>query len=178
MRALGVAALTVVLASAQVALGVTGRGAIALPTGITVSALAVPALVAAIVAGPLSGAVVGGAFGATSLLLATTPLFQDPVIAFLPRLLIGPVAWLIYRGTRSLNEWLALALSGAAAAVVNTGGVLALAIVRRGPIGAPFLSTSVALDVARASLPSEALLAALAALATGLVVALVRRSGR
>lgn len=153
----------------QVALGVTGRGSVALPSGLDATVLSIPAALAAVLAGPTAGALVGGVFGLTSFVLATTPLFQNPVIAIVPRVLIGLIAAFVYRGVRPLNETLALALAGAAGATANTALVLGLAAVLPGPLGGPYLAPGAAWEVARTNVPSEAALAALVTVAVGLV---------
>jgi uncharacterized membrane protein len=157
-----------VLVAIQVALALTGLSFVPLPTGLNVTILAIPAVLAAVLAGPIAGAVVGGVFGVMSLALATSPLFQNPAVAIVPRVLIGPIAAFVYRTVRPVNEVLALALAGAAGAVANTGLVLGLAIVLPGPLDAPYLAPGAALDVARTNLPSEAVLAAVVTVAVGL----------
>jgi uncharacterized membrane protein len=51
--------------------------------------------------------------------------FTNPLLAVLPRLFIGPVAWLVYR---AFKRWpaVALALSGALGSLTNTGLVLGM----------------------------------------------------
>jgi uncharacterized membrane protein len=46
-----------------------------------------------------------------------------------PRLLIGLVAWLVYRALRPMNQDLAAAAAGVAGTLTNSIGVLGLAIV-------------------------------------------------
>lgn len=159
--------ITGVLAVLQLGLAVTGLGSVLLPTGLNVTILAIPSILAGVLAGPVAGAVVGGVFGATSFALATSPLFQDPVIAMVPRVLIGPIAALVYRAVRPINNVLALGLAGVAGAVANTGLVLALAIVRPGPTGAAYLAPSAAWQIVGTNLPSEAIVAALVVVVVG-----------
>ncbi len=160
-------ATTAVLAAIQVALTVTGRGTIPTPIGLNVTILSTPSIVAGVLAGPIPGAVVGAAFGVLSLALATTPLFHDPIIAVLPRLLIGPVAAGVYRLLRSTNESLALLAAGAAGAATNTALVIGLGTVLTGPVGAPYLAPAAAWDIIRRSLPPEAAIAAVIVLIVG-----------
>lgn len=61
--------------------------------------LHIPAILGGILGGPIVGAVVGLTFGLFSFLRATLPLFKDPLVAILPRLFIGVVAWAVYTGS-------------------------------------------------------------------------------
>lgn len=167
MRSPRTLAITGVLAAVQIALAVSGLGSVPLPTGLNVTVLAIPAILAGVLAGPIASVVVGGVFGVTTLALATSPLFQNPVIAIVPRLLIGPIAALVYRGVRPTNDILALGLAGVAGAIANTGLVLAFALVLPGPLSAPYLAPGAAWDIARTNLPSEAVLAALVTIIVG-----------
>ena len=164
-----VLAITVALTLVQVALAATGRGTVPLPIGLNVTILSVPAILAAILVGPVSGVVVGAAFGLLSLALATSPLFHDPVVAVLPRLLIGPVALVVYRFVRSANESLALVMAGGFGAATNTLLVLGLATVRTGPIGAPYIAPAAAWEIIRRNVPAEAAIAGMIVLVVGLL---------
>lgn len=54
----------------------------------------IPAIIGGILEGPLVGLIVGLGFGFASFMNATVPMFKDPLVAILPRLLIGVVsAW-------------------------------------------------------------------------------------
>ena len=108
-----------VLAAIQIVLGLTGLGFIPLPTGVNATILHIPAILAGVVAGGVAGVATGGIFGLFSFLRATTPLFQNPVIAFGPRLLIGFVAFIVYRAVKPINEVLALALAGALGTLIT-----------------------------------------------------------
>lgn len=56
----------------------------------------IPVILAAILEGPVVGALVGFIFGLFSFMQATLPFFKDPIIAFVPRVLIGIVAYYVY----------------------------------------------------------------------------------
>jgi uncharacterized membrane protein len=163
-------AVAAVLAAIQVILAVIGFTTVALPNGLNVSVLFLPSLVAGVLAGGLPGAAVGAVFGVTSLVLATAALFQNPVIAIVPRVLIGPTAALVFRSLRQKNEIVALALAGASGAIANTGLVLALATVVPGPAGAPYLAPDAALEIARTNIPIEAIAGALVATVISIAV--------
>lgn len=160
-------AVTVVLAAVQVAIALTRTGTLPLPTGFNVSLFAVPAVLAAVLSGVVSATVVGAVFGAMTLALATTPLFQNPIVALGPRLVFGAVAALTYLALRRINWPLALIVAGAIGPAVNTGLVLLLATVLFSPVGAPYLSPDAAWDVARATIPAESIVGALVALVVG-----------
>jgi uncharacterized membrane protein len=122
--------ITALMAAIAVVLGWTHWGFIPWFGGAALTIMHVPAIIAAIIVGPLSGAVVGLVFGLFSMLQAalapTGPAdvwFTNPLLAVLPRLFIGPVAWLVYQ---ALKRWpaVALVISGAIGSITNTGLVL------------------------------------------------------
>ena len=164
-----------VLAAIQLALGITGIGFIPLPTGVNATILHIPAILAGVMEGWVAGLAVGGIFGLFSFLRSTTPLFSNPIIAFGPRLLIGVVAYLVYRGLRPINEPLALAAAGVLGTLTNTVLVLSLAVLLRGPNGTPYLAPGVAWSVALTNGVPEAIVAGIITLAVGLAV---RGAGR
>ena len=89
------------LAGITIALGVSGYGII--PLGpLNVTTLHVPTLIGAIVEGPKVGAFVGFIFGCYSLWQNITapnilsPLFINPIISVLPRVLFPILAYLVY----------------------------------------------------------------------------------
>ncbi|MHB0875079.1 MAG: ECF transporter S component [Anaerolineae bacterium] len=60
--------------------------------------LHIPAIIGAILGGPIVGVLVSTTFGVMSFLMATVPMFKDPSVAILPRVFIGLAAWLAYAG--------------------------------------------------------------------------------
>jgi len=70
------------------------------------------------------------------------------LIAFGPRLLIGVVAYFVYRGLRRINEPFALLAAGVLGTATNTVLVLGMAVLLTGPNGAPYLPADVAWTVA------------------------------
>ena len=160
--------VTAVLAAVQFALAAARVGPIPLPTGLNVSVFAIPAVLGGVLAGPLSALIIGAVFGAMTLALATTPPFQDPIIAIVPRLIFGPVAALAYRALRTVNGAVALAVAGALGPAVNTGLVLLFAATLTGPVGAPYISADAAWDVARSFIPAEAAIGVIVTLVVGL----------
>jgi uncharacterized membrane protein len=164
-----------VLAAIQLALGITGIGFIPLPTGVNATILHIPAILAGVMEGPVAGLAVGGIFGLFSFLRSTTPLFSNPIIAFGPRLLIGVVAYFVYRAVRPINEALALVLAGVLGTLTNTILVLSLAVLLTGPNGTPYLAPDVAWSVALTNGVPEAIVGGIITLAVGLAV---RGAGR
>ena len=164
-----------VLAAIQIVLGLTGLGLIPLPTGVNATILHIPAILAGVIAGPVAGIATGGLFGLFSFLRATTPLFQNPLIAFGPRLLIGLVAFLVYRALKPVNEVLALAMAGALGTLTNTVLVLSLAVLLPSPAGTPYLAPELAWTVALTNAPGEVIVATLITVAVGMAI---RGAGR
>jgi uncharacterized membrane protein len=120
-----------VLGAVAILLGVTRLGYIPVPTAAgNATIMHIPAIIGGIMQGPLVGLIVGAIFGISSFLNATVPLFKDPLVAILPRLFIGVVAWLVYAGLRRKNEYLAVAVSAFLGTLTNTVLVLTMAVVR------------------------------------------------
>jgi len=121
-----------VLSAVAALLGITRLGYIPWFSGAALTVMHVPAIVAAVLEGPVVGAVVGLIFGLTSLLQAAIaptgaldPAFVNPLISVLPRLLVGPAAWLVYAAFRGKLQAPALILSGLVGSLVNTALVVA-----------------------------------------------------
>jgi uncharacterized membrane protein len=91
--------VTGVLGAIAIVLGlVPGLGFIPAPTPAgSATTMHIPVIIAGILEGPLVGALVGAIFGFFSFVRSTTPIFKNPVIAFAPRILIGVVAFLVFR---------------------------------------------------------------------------------
>ncbi len=87
-----------VLVALTIILGlVPGIGFIPLPN-ISGSATTehIPTILGSILEGPLVGMVTGLTFGLISFLRSPVPLFRDPLVSVLPRVLIGLTPWLVY----------------------------------------------------------------------------------
>ncbi|MDR2783713.1 MAG: ECF transporter S component [Treponema sp.] len=97
-------AVTGVLSALVIALGTTGLGFIVFPFGAAITILQTPVIIGAILEGPFAGFFIGLLFGVFSVvqsaLMAATPIdmafVTHPYIAIVPRVLIGPAAWLFY----------------------------------------------------------------------------------
>lgn len=110
---------------------IPGLGYIPVPTEAgSATIMHIPAIIGGIIGGPIVGALVGLVFGLTSFVRATSPLFKDPIIAILPRLLIGVAAFAIYFSLRRWNDTIAVGAAAVAGTLTNTILVLTLAVVR------------------------------------------------
>jgi len=116
-----------VMGAISVFLGATHLGFIPWLAGAALTIMHVPVIIGAVLEGPGVGLAIGLIFGAFSLIQGaiapTGPAdvwFTNPLVSIVPRLFIGPVAWLIYRGLRDTSEMAALAGAGVAGSLTNT----------------------------------------------------------
>jgi len=130
IRKIGVAG---VLGAIAILLGATHWGFIPWFAGAALTIMHVPAIIGAVLEGPIVGLAIGGLFGIFSLIQGaiapTGPAdtwFVNPLISVLPRLLIGPVAWAVYRALAPVNEQLALVITGIAGSLTNSVLVLTM----------------------------------------------------
>jgi uncharacterized membrane protein len=158
-------------------LGATRLGFIPVPIPFIGNAtiMHIPAILGGALEGPIVGLLTGAVFGIFSFLYADVPLFKDPIVAILPRLLIGVVAWAVFAALRRRNVDLASAAAGVLGSLTNSVGVLGLGLLL--PIGAQSYLTP-ALVVA--SIPQVIAEAVLAAVVTVVLVrgVMLFRSGR
>jgi len=124
--------ITGVLSAISILLAVTPIGYLISIAGISATTMHIPVIIGAVLEGPVVGALIGLVFGLTSLIRAATapngpidPLFINPLLSVLPRLLIGPAAWLAWR---ALRRWpvVGLAAAGVAGSITNTILVLVM----------------------------------------------------
>ncbi len=117
-----------VLAAIAILLGYTRLGFIPVPNlAGNATIMHVPAIIGGVLEGSLVGALIGGIFGLFSFLQATTPVFKNPIVAIVPRLLIGIFAYFTYVGLKRVNEYAALAVAAVVGSLTNTIFVLGLA---------------------------------------------------
>jgi len=123
-----------VMSAIAILLGATHWGFIPWFAGAALTIMHVPVIIGAVLEGPVVGVVIGFIFGLFSLIQAaiapTGPAdtwFTNPVLSILPRLFIGPFAWLAYRALEKLNRTLALIVSGVVGSLTNT--VLVLGVI-------------------------------------------------
>ena len=118
--------ITALMAAVAVVLGWTHWGFIPWFGGVSLTIMHVPVVIAAVLVGPVSGVAVGLVFGIFSMIQAaiaptgpTDVWFTNPLLAVLPRLFIGPCAWLV---GRAFKRWLPASLALAGAGWTLTGG--------------------------------------------------------
>lgn len=124
--------VTGVLAAIACLLGWTHWGFIPWFSGASLTIMHVPVIIGAVLEGPIVGVGIGLIFGLFSMIMASIgpvgvqdPLFSNPLISILPRLFIGPIAWLVFR---AMKKWKvpALILAGVAGSLTNTILVLGM----------------------------------------------------
>jgi len=124
--------ITGVMGAIACFLGITHWGFIPWFAGASLSIMQVPVIIGAILEGPLVGALIGLIFGVFSMIQAavaptgpTDVWFTNPLLAVLPRLVIGPVAWLVWQ---ALPRWPipGMIASGIAGSLTNTITVLGM----------------------------------------------------
>jgi uncharacterized membrane protein len=149
-----------VLGAVAILLGVTRLGYIPVPTAAgNATIMHIPAIIGGVMQGPVVGFIVGLIFGVSSFLNATVPLFKDPLVAILPRLFIGIVAWLVYVGIRRKSEYLAVGVAAFLGTLTNTVLVLTMAVIRN------YLTPEVAWTVALTNGIPEAIVGTVVTLA-------------
>ncbi len=121
------------LSAISIFLGLTGLGFIPLPP-VRATIMHIPVIIGAIVEGPLVGALVGLVFGLFSMyqnITAPGPtsfIFWNPIIALVPRILIGIVAYYVYMlfKKKFKKKSISIAVAAICATLINTIGVLGL----------------------------------------------------
>ena len=111
-------------------LGFTRLGLIPVPIPLIGNAtiMHIPAIVGGVLEGPIVGLLAGAIFGVFSFLQADNPVFLNPVIAIVPRLFIGVVAWAAFVALKRWSVDLAAVVAGLLGSFANTVGVLGLAV--------------------------------------------------
>lgn len=146
------------------------------------TSLHVPAIVAGILGGPLVGALVGLVlavstwylYSAAFITFAGGKLLIALAAAFLPRLLIGVVAYFVFRPLRR-HPYLASTLAAIAGTLTNTFGVLGILIgLGTLPVSllAPIFTMNVPIEIALALLVTIPTVAALRTLGPGRIAAM------
>lgn len=121
------------LSAISIFLGLTGLGFIPIPP-VKATIMHIPVIIGAIVEGPVVGSLVGLVFGLFSMYQnftaprPTSFMFLNPIIALVPRILIGIVAYYVY--TLLKNKFnkpsISIAVASICATLINTIGVLGL----------------------------------------------------
>ena len=121
--------ITGILGGISLLLGSTPLGFIPVPTPAGAATIMhIPVIIGAIMEGPLVGGSVGLIFGLFSFLRGGAALFSDPIIAILPRVLIGVFAAYGYRVVK--NNLMGTSIAAIVGTLTNTIGVLSLGVVR------------------------------------------------
>ena len=126
------------LGAISIVLGVTRLGYITIPgaLALSITIMHIPAILGAILEGPVVGLLIGLIFGISSFMLAPTELppgnlwFSDPLVSILPRIFIGIIAAYVYLALRKPNEWLASGSAAVAGTLTNTILVVGALILR------------------------------------------------
>ncbi|WP_260330481.1 ECF transporter S component [Clostridium chauvoei] len=121
------------LSGISIFLGVSGLGFITLPI-FRLTIMHVPVIIGAILEGPIVGATVGLMFGLFSMYqnftapTLTSFVFYNPIVSLVPRVLIGIVAYYIYKLLKNIikNKSVTIGISAVLATLTNTVGVLGL----------------------------------------------------
>lgn len=113
--------VTGMLAAISMVLGLTPLGLIPVPSlAGRATIMHIPVIVGAIFEGPVVGMFVGFIFGLISFMTTGSPLLKNPIVAILPRILIGLFTYYSYKWTKS--SIIAALIGG----ITNTVGVLGL----------------------------------------------------
>jgi uncharacterized membrane protein len=124
--------ITGILGAIAIFLGITRLGFIPWFSGASLTFMSVPVIIGAVLEGPIVGTIIGLIFGLFSIIQAavaptgvTDPSFTNPLVSVLPRLFIGPVAWLVWN---ALKRWPVVGLisAGIAGSLTNTFLVLGM----------------------------------------------------
>lgn len=134
-RILSIRQMTMIgmLSAVSIFLGLTGLGFIPIPP-VKATIMHIPVIIGAIVEGPIVGSLVGLVFGLFSMYQnftapgPTSFMFWNPIIALVPRVLIGIVAYYVYTFLKNKikNKSISIGVAAICATLVNTIGVLSL----------------------------------------------------
>jgi len=141
-----------VLGAITVVLGMTPIGFIKIP-GLSVTTMHIPTIIAGVIEGPVVGGIVGTMFGLFSMWQAQSIgnpiekiIFSNPVIAVLPRILVGVVSYyvfVLFRG--KTGRAILIAVSAALLGYTGYSMSATLAPALRGAIGAMGAAATVAI---------------------------------
>lgn len=121
------------LSAISIFMGLSGLGFIPLPF-MKATIMHIPVIIGAVLEGPIVGATVGLVFGLFSIyqnITAPTALsvvFMNPIIAIVPRVLIGIVSYYVYKFIKNKfkKDYLAYGFAAVSGTLTNTIGVLGL----------------------------------------------------
>ncbi|AEE17833.1 ECF transporter S component [Treponema brennaborense] len=113
------------LGALTVLFGITPIGFIRLPWGLALTLLHIPTILGTLLEGVAAGTGIGAVFGIFSMIQAASnpvgfdALFVNPLVSVLPRLLIAPTVFLLFKGLSKIKVF-PKAVSATAAAVAGT----------------------------------------------------------
>lgn len=162
-------AIVGMLSAISMILGMTPLGFIQLPF-MSATIMHIPVIIGAILEGPVVGALVGLIFGIFSMIRAfsnptlTAFLFMNPIIAILPRILIGIGSYYIYKLVKIKAANIRIGIASIMGSFINTIGVLGISYLLYGnklaevmgisktAVGITFLTTAGTNGVAEAAI--------------------------
>jgi uncharacterized membrane protein len=131
--------VTGALGALAVFLGLTRLGFFPWFSGASITVLHIPAIIGAILEGPVVGTGIGLIFGVFSLIQANiapvTPIdvaFRDPLVSILPRILFPMVAWGLYYILSKWKKIPAVIIASFCATIIHTILVLLMLVVTNG----------------------------------------------
>ncbi len=124
-----------ILGAIAIFLGITKWGFLPWIAGASITILPVPVVIGAVLEGPVVGLAIGLIFGVFSVIQAAVApngpidvFFTNPIISVLPRLIIGPAAWLVWEALKRMQV-VGLIVSGLTGALTNSFLVLGLLVI-------------------------------------------------
>jgi Predicted membrane protein len=130
--------VTGALGALAVFLGITRLGLIPWVTGASITILHIPAIIGAILEGPIVGTGIGAIFGIFSLYQANLnpvgidALFRNPLVSVLPRILFPLAAWGVYALVSRWKKIPAVIIASIVATLVHTILVLGMLVLTNG----------------------------------------------
>jgi uncharacterized membrane protein len=131
--------VTGALGALAVFLGITRLGFFPWFSGATITILHIPAIIGAILEGPIVGAGIGAIFGIFSLVQANigpiTPIdlaFRNPLVSVLPRVLFPIIAWGLYAGIAKWKKLPAVIVASIVSTLCHTILVLGMLVMTNG----------------------------------------------
>lgn len=118
-----------VLSAITIAISALGVGFIPIPSlAGAATIMHIPVLVAGAISGTIVGGFTGLIFGFFSFIQFGSIVGNNPIILFVPRILIGILAALIFKSLVKKNIYIASFLTGVVGTLVNTIGVIGFAV--------------------------------------------------
>lgn len=125
--------ITGVMGAIAILLGITRWGFIPWFGGVSLTIMHVPVIIGAVLEGPIVGLGVGLIFGIFSMIQAAVApnspadtWFTNPLLAVVPRLFIGPLAYIVWKALKRIPV-IALIAAGVVGSLTNT--ILVLGVI-------------------------------------------------